>query len=72
MSPPKQKPAGGHKKLPGNSQSAPLIRFQCNLLREHYIAGHEIALRHKTPSHAWPAIATELKDVLTHAMLDTV
>jgi hypothetical protein len=58
--------------LLGNSQGAPLIRFQRYLLREHHIAGYEVALRYKAPSHSWTAIAIELKDVLTNTVLDTI
>ena len=58
----------------GNSQGTPLIRFQCYLLREHHIAGYEVALRFKAPPHSGKAIAIELEDVLALAntMLDTI
>ena len=56
----------------GNSQGAPLIRFQRDLLREHHIAGYEVALRYKAPPYAWTAIAIELEDVLANTMLDTI
>ena len=56
----------------GNSQGTPLIRFQRYLLREHYIAGYEVALRYKAPPDAWTAIAIELEDVLANTMLDTI
>jgi hypothetical protein len=58
--------------LLGNSQGTPLIRFQRYLLREHHIAGYEVALRYKAPSHSWTAIAIELKDVLANTVLDTI
>jgi hypothetical protein len=58
--------------LLGNGQGTPLIRLQRYLLREHHIARNEVAFRYKTPSHAWPAIGIELKDVLAHTVLDTI
>jgi len=58
--------------LLGNSQGTPLIRFKRYLLREHHIAGYEVALRYKAPSHSWTAIAIELKDVLANTVLDTI
>jgi hypothetical protein len=61
-----------NEKLPRYGQSAALVGFERDLLREHHIARHEIAFRNETPARAWPAIPIELDNVRADAMLDAI
>ena len=61
-----------NKKLSCNSQSATLVGFERNLLREHHIARHEITFRNETPALASSAKPIELDNVCAAAMLDPI
>ena len=50
----------------------PLDNVDVLRIIEPHIAGYEVALQYKAPSHSWTAIAIELKDVLANTVLDTI
>ena len=60
------------KEFSRDRQCAALIRFQCYLLSKHYISGHEIASRHKTPTHNGLTGVVEFVDVGAQVVVNAV
>src|SRR5712675_693992 len=51
------------QKILGYRQCTPLVRFECNFLREHNVSGCQRSFRHETPTDPCVSLIVKLENV---------